>query len=384
MRTRTALVTLHLWIGLLVAPTLIVLGCTGAVLVLEDPMLDRLAAAVTVVTPAGSPRSLDEWLASVWRTYPDAKPLGVQLPPDARHTAALTVALPNREPTAVFVDPYTARVLGTDGDQPQFFRRVRQLHRQLLAGNGGALVVAVSALALVVLALTGPFVWWPRRRTGVRWRRRGWRRTLDLHATFGAVSWSFLLAFAITGVIVHWDDATQKLIAAVTGTPSPRPPSTNTPAVCDVPALGLDRLLAAGAGALPGARPTAIQLPRQGQSLARVTLKFPEDHTPNGRSMALIDPCTGVVTFTIDTRRAPLAYLIPREWNREIHTGDIFGWPTRVLALLFSLALPALAITGPVVWLGRRRRRAADRLPALGERIVRPREATAGQLVPGD
>ena len=100
--------------------------------------------------------------------------------------------------------------------------------------------------------------------------------------------------------------------------------------------------------------------------------------------MALIDPCTGVAAFTINTRRAPLAYLIPREWNREIHTGDIFGWPTRVLALLFSLALPALAITGPVVWLGRRRRRAADPLPARGERIAGRRAATAGQLVLGD
>ena len=382
MRTRTVLVKLHLWIGLLVAPVLIVLGCTGALLVLEEPMLDRVAAALTVVTPSGMPRSLDEWLASVRRTYPDAKPLGVQLPPDARHTAALTVALPNGDPTAVIVDPYTARVLGTEADQPQFFRRVRQLHRQLLAGNAGALVVALCALALAVLAITGPAVWWPRRRIGVRWRLRGWRRMLDVHAAFGAVSWAFLLAFAVTGVIVHWDDATQKLIAAVTGTPSPRLPAT-APASCDGLTLGLDRLLAAGAGALPGARPTAIMLPRQGQPLARVTLKFPEDHTPNGRSMALIDPCTGVAAFTINTRRAPLAYLIPREWNREIHTGDIFGWPTRVLAWLFSLALPAMAITGPVVWLGRRRQRAASRSPARGERIVGRREA-AGDLVPGD
>jgi uncharacterized iron-regulated membrane protein len=87
-----------------------------------------------------------------------------------------------------------------------------------------------------------------------------------------------------------------------------------------------------------------------------MSLKFPEDRTPNGRSILLMDPCTGRVLFTLSTRLAPVSYKYPREWNREIHTGDILGWPTRTLAFLFSLTLAAMAVTGPAVWLMRRRR----------------------------
>ena len=42
-------------------------------------------------------------------------------------------------------------------------------------------------------------------------------------------------------------------------------------------------------------------------------------------------------------------------WNRELHTGDIFNLPTRILAAFFSLMLPILAITGPLIWWNRRR-----------------------------
>jgi uncharacterized iron-regulated membrane protein len=43
-------------------------------------------------------------------------------------------------------------------------------------------------------------------------------------------------------------------------------------------------------------------------------------------------------------------------WIREIHTGDIFGWPTRILACLMSLALPIAVITGTLVWWNRNRK----------------------------
>ena len=53
---------------------------------------------------------------------------------------------------------------------------------------------------------------------------------------------------------------------------------------------------------------------------------------------------------------APLGTRIVKLWNREIHTGDIFGWPTRIIACVASFTLPLLAITGPLIWLGRMRR----------------------------
>jgi uncharacterized iron-regulated membrane protein len=44
-----------------------------------------------------------------------------------------------------------------------------------------------------------------------------------------------------------------------------------------------------------------------------------------------------------------------RLWNRQYHTGDIYGWPTRILALVSSLALVVMTITGPMIWYKRKR-----------------------------
>jgi uncharacterized iron-regulated membrane protein len=363
MNVRPMLVKVHLWVGLVAAPVLLAVGLTGALLVVEGPITDRLNATTALVEPRGAPRSISQLLASVQQTHPGAELLAVQLPSDRWHSAALVVsAEPEEGPETVLVDPYTARVLGVPPSQPPFFQRVRQLHRQLLLGRTGNTVVVWTALALAFLAVTGPVVWWPRRRVGVRWERAGWRRVLDLHALLGAISCAFLFMFAVTGAVVHWDDGVQSFLGRLTGNASPRPPRNLGTSKCGADALlDADRLIAAAMATLPGARVTALQLPGArvtalkradaGPSVARLSLKFPEDHTPNGRSILLMDRCTGRAAFTIDTRSAPLSYLYPREWNRELHTGDIFGWPTLLLAFVFSLSLCVMGVTGPLVWL---------------------------------
>lgn len=65
---------------------------------------------------------------------------------------------------------------------------------------------------------------------------------------------------------------------------------------------------------------------------------------------------TGRVLNVWNTRTAPLGFKINRVWTREIHSGDIFGWPTRVLASVVSLALPILTITGTLIWWHKARR----------------------------
>lgn len=85
-------------------------------------------------------------------------------------------------------------------------------------------------------------------------------------------------------------------------------------------------------------------------------MKFPEDRTPIGRSRVLVDPYTGNVVSAVSTRTAPLAFKIGRLWIREIHTGDIFGWPTRLLACVMSLILPIMTITGTLIWWNRNRK----------------------------
>jgi uncharacterized iron-regulated membrane protein len=87
----------------------------------------------------------------------------------------------------------------------------------------------------------------------------------------------------------------------------------------------------------------------------RAWLKYPEDGTPLGRSFVLVNAYSGTVLYTRSARTVGMPTRFFREWNREVHTGDILGWPTRILACLMSLLLPVLAITGPLFWWRRAR-----------------------------
>jgi uncharacterized iron-regulated membrane protein len=89
---------------------------------------------------------------------------------------------------------------------------------------------------------------------------------------------------------------------------------------------------------------------------AELRMKFPEDRTPVGRSRVWLDPYSGNVLRVWSTRTAPVGFKLNHLWIREIHTGDIAGWPTQLLACIASLVLPVLTITGTLIWWNRGRR----------------------------
>jgi uncharacterized iron-regulated membrane protein len=125
---------------------------------------------------------------------------------------------------------------------------------------------------------------------------------------------------------------------------------------------GVDAALNAAGSALPGAQITLLSLPANPAGTFLAYMKFPEDHTPAGRSRAAIDAANGSVLWVENSRTAPTA---TRLWNlnRPIHTGDIFGWPTRLLACLASGMLALQSLSGVWMWWPRRVR---ERIPGGG------------------
>jgi uncharacterized iron-regulated membrane protein len=159
------------------------------------------------------------------------------------------------------------------------------------------------------------------------------------------------MIFSLTALIIHFDNEATGVANQLTGSAKTAP----FPEVQALPqgtaALNADAILAIAERAEPGARPTLILL---GESPVRIAMKYPEDHTPAGRTNVFIDPFTGKIIYHLNSRTGPLGFRIVKLWNREIHTGDIGGLPTRILACLVSLALPVMTVTGPMIWWHRR------------------------------
>jgi uncharacterized iron-regulated membrane protein len=252
------------------------------------------------------------------------------------------------------VNQYTGQLLGVVSAGPDFLSYVHQLHLRLLIphergeGDLGKTIMSWAGLAIGILALSGLYLWWPQKRMTLRKESSGRRFWLDLHNMIGIFSLLFLLALSLTGVLIGFERTTTPLLYKVTGSqPSQAPRKFPAPVPGATP-IPLEQAIAIAHGALPGATAFFVQI-QDAKTPYLVRLRYPEDRTPGGRSRALIDQYTGQVLFAEGSRTAPAGTRMVIA-NRAIHTGDIFGIPSKIVMSMASLMLVIQAISGIVMW----------------------------------
>jgi uncharacterized iron-regulated membrane protein len=163
----------------------------------------------------------------------------------------------------------------------------------------------------------------------------------------GVFSLVFLLLLAFTGVIIGFEGTTVPMLYKITGSVPSRQPELPAPPVGVTP-IGVDRAIEIAASALPGTVPFQVNVPeRKGAYLVRA--RHPEDLTPGGRSRVVIDQYTGAILFAEDSRTAPggARLLI---LNRALHTGDIFGVPSKSVMSLACVMAVLQVFSGAVMW----------------------------------
>lgn len=357
MRLRPLLLNTHLVVGLVAALPLFCIGLTGAILVFENPIDDAINAKIAVVShpPGATPLTLKALEDTLDRTYPGYRIVQASFGSDDRHSWGISATSSDGKGEAdLIMDPYTGKTLGRPEQASLAVAYVHQFHTRFLAGHLGNTITGWSGVLLALLAISGLILWWPAKIVRVRAGVTGWRLAFDLHQTLGGFAWVMLLFLAGSGIVIHWNEQALNLMSKLTGASAaaaaPRPA-----AECQGKhILDADTLLDAAQAAVPGAHATVLQISPDVTRPARVILKYPEDRTPAGRTLVYVAACSAQPLQVISSRTQSAAYRWTRMWNREIHTGEVWGWPTRILAALASLTLPLMALTGPLMWWGRR------------------------------
>lgn len=157
---RSALLKIHLYLGLTAAIFLVILGLTGSVMAFEGD-IDRWLHPSLWYVKAG-PRVLGEGelIAKVQRKFAPARVGGVEMSqhPDLAQMMHLT------DRSAVTVNPYDGVVLGRMVGQSQtqkILGNIHQLHLRLATGPrgwigpAGKVIVSYAGLILCLLAPTG-------------------------------------------------------------------------------------------------------------------------------------------------------------------------------------------------------------------------------------
>ncbi|WP_061013783.1 PepSY-associated TM helix domain-containing protein [Photobacterium leiognathi] len=195
----------HIIAGLISLPFILLLSVTGAIYLFKADYEQQTYRSMTQVTPSVSNLTYQQQLDIAQKA---AKENGVAIPtkmilPDSDYQATQFIAGRFSSESYTFVDSYTGDVTGQFARKDTLMQKVRKLHGELLLGKKGSWVIELVASWLVVLIITGLYLFFPRSIaeswTLFRIRVKQGKRTFyrDLHALCGFwLSLALLLVLA--------------------------------------------------------------------------------------------------------------------------------------------------------------------------------------------
>lgn len=367
--------SLHRWVGLVAAVVLATSGMTGALLVVAHPLDERINAHLHRSSIAHgkqwSAAAIDRAQHQLSSEFARAT-LTFRLPRSADQSLKVYVRGGGWD-GEVFFD-HSGRELGRRAEAEGFFGWLFELHSNLLAEDAGKLVLFTAAVAYLLLLVAGLVAWWPKRWQGALRieLRRGWRRwTFDAHRVGGAVLGALVLVSVASGAYMAYRPISiwVNVLAATPSMAPPVPQPVDSAQHSGVTGSAAARqpvsaLMAAADRALPQGRLSMVVWPADADKAVRMRKQLPDEVHPNGLSSVWLHPISGEPLRVVPWRSGD-AGLIGFEYLYPLHTGELGGSAHQVLNALVGMALLFFAVTGPLLWLARRRAARATRTATI-------------------
>jgi len=374
---------IHLYLGLAAGLVILIACLTGAILVFEKDLQMAFNEDRYYVNPQGQRLSLDVLTQRVKDSFPTAKVSGVKLYSDPKRSAEVNISLatpkennakgntsaekkgpPARQPGyTIFVNPYTGQILEKYSYRETWYYTVFALHRWLLGSSNGVgkLIVGVSTLVFLFILITGIILWWPKtkkilkQRLKVKWNA-GWKRVNhDMHIVLGFYSAIFLFIFAFTGLAwsFKWFE---KGIYSVTNSSPKRavaPPSVNEEGIGRI---SLESALASAKTVYADAQFYNVSQPKDSSESIQVTALRSNPAHESATDIVFIDQYSGNVTGKQTFEERSLGDRV-RSSFKPIHTGSIWGTPSKIVAFIVCLLGVTFPVTGVILWINRTRKK---------------------------
>ncbi|CAE6722462.1 PepSY-associated TM helix domain-containing protein [Paraburkholderia aspalathi] len=403
----------HFYAGLFVMPFLVVLAITGTLYCFQPQIEPLLYPHRLIVEPQATPRLTEDALLAKARAA---------MPTDARAVTAPIASAPDRstefifrladgEKQSVYLNPYTGEVLGTLSVERRFMQVDRMLHRKLLLGKPGELLMELAACWTLVMIGTGIALWWPRGKTTARaalvprFSLQGRALWKNLHAVMGIWLALGALIFVLSGL--PWTGSWGKQFKALaTAANLGAPPGSwgGLPLRSVLPGARGETQAAHGADqanmdSMPGMVMDDLPLPltpwavgntpvpqsadahaAQALPLGRIVALVASLGVQSGYGIVLPSSATGVYTvsyFPADPKDERTLYIDQYSgtvlkdirygdygavskavsYGTSLHMGRYFGVANQILCAAISLGLAGMAVTGCVMWWKRRPQR---------------------------
>lgn len=379
---------LHFYAGVIVAPFLLILSVTGAIYLFVTEIEDFAHPDWRFASEQGVHLSPEKMVDGALAAFPETTPTRIDLPTAPERTAVVFLTPNDGNPYRVYVDPISGEALGSFVYGRTLIGIADTMHGSLMMGERGDLIVELASCWAIILILSGLYLWWPRTSNklwGVFIPRISKGRPLwrDLHAVTGMWASLLILFLIVTGLpwASNWGSYLQKAMT-VAGLGYPETYRTHTNhgiTAAEKPTVTLAETAPGIPWALePAPAPHSSHTMRSPISVGDAAeifsqqglttayrLVYPADahdvytgytypDQPEGQRTIHIDQYTGEVINDVGFDDYGVGAKSV-ELGVAIHMGNYFGIPNQILMLFAAFGAAALSITGPIMWLKRRK-----------------------------
>lgn len=207
----------HFYSGLYVVPFMLMLALTGIVMMVNPQIEEwRYSELIFVDAPATLAEpparlSASQQLAAVKAAYPGFRVRQYQPPTAADRSSRFKIRSRYVSTQIIFVNPYTADILGRVDSKSTLYALADNIHGTLLLGKTGDALIELSAGLTFILLISGVYLYWPKNGSGLaqlflfrlkknsrgKLSRNSWR---SVHGSLGIWLSVVLFLFALTGM----------------------------------------------------------------------------------------------------------------------------------------------------------------------------------------
>ncbi len=367
IRLRTVVFWLHLGAGVTAGLVIGIMALTGAALALEPQLRDWAEADSRRVAGAGAGAgaalSLEALAARAQAARPGLSATTLTLFAEP-HTAVRVGAGKD----AVYVARHGGEVRPISGQRLRAVLQTLVTWHRYLGTDGGArpvgkAITGAANAAFLFLALSGLYLWWPRRWTPQArrislWFRRGLSgktRDFNWHNVIGFWSLPVLVVITASGMMISYRWATNLVYRVAGEAPPTGGAAPGRPPAVPAPPRGAERLPLAllvdrAAREQPDWKTLTVRLPaasKPGEAPKPVTISVKQQAAwPRFATTQLhLDPFSGEILAREGYEAFGPGRRL-RTWLRFLHTGEALGLPGQILAGIVSLAASLLVWTG--------------------------------------
>src|SRR5262245_50487205 len=368
-RLRSVLFWMHLTAGVMAGLVILIMSFTGAVLAMKPQIVKAIDRRVRVVAPRREPRvPASALVAAVRAGRPGATATSLTIDRDPAASAAVGI-----EGATIYVDPYEGSVLGEGSTRTQtFFRTIENWHRWIgLSAENRALaksITGASNLAFLALAVSGVYLWWPRKwsaqhtRPILAFKRAATARARDFnwHNVIGFWCAPVIIVMTATATVMSYSWANGLLYRAMGSTPpaasrgrAAQPGAGGSregqrraePSATALTAAQIDRAWMRAESLMPTWSVMTVRLSTQGSGPLPFTITDGRSWNAFARSQLTVDAASGEVRQWQPYDNFSLGQKA-RGWFRFAHTGELAGLGGQIVAGVACVGGVMLVWTG--------------------------------------